>query len=312
METAVYLFTGFLESGKTSFVNETLNDKRFAGGEKTLILLCEEGEVEIDSDILAQNNVFVEVIDDEADLNTQNLKSIQKKYNAKRVFIEYNGMWQLPDLYGSMPNDWVLYQEITFSDARSFLSYNANMRSLVVDKLQNCELAVFNRCNKDTDKEMIHKIVRGLNRQCNIIYEYENGEFEYDDIEDPLPFDIEADIIEIGIKDYAIWYRDLLEDMHKYHGKTVKFTGVIAVDNRMPDNCFIAGRPVMTCCIDDIAFKGILCVNRSSSMQNGDWIVLTAKVSVEKHKMYKGEGPVLYMQQYAVTSTPDEPVATFY
>lgn len=312
METAVYLFTGFLESGKTSFVNETMNDGRFANGEKTLIILCEEGEVEVDTAILDRKDIFVEIIDDESDINETNLKNIQKKCGAKRIFIEYNGMWQLPDLYGSMPNDWVLYQEITFADAQSFLSYNANMRSLVVDKLQNCELAVFNRCTKDTDKEMIHKIVRGLNRQCNIIYEYENGEFEYDDIEDPLPFDIEADIIEIGIKDYAIWYRDLLEDMHKYHGKTVKFTGVIAVDNRMPENCFIAGRPVMTCCVDDIAFKGILCLNRASSMQNGDWIALTAKVSIEKHKMYKGEGPVLYMKEYAMTSTPDEPVATFY
>lgn len=312
MDTAVYLFTGFLESGKTSFLTETLADKRFASGERTLVLICEEGEVEIDAAPLLENNVFIEIIEDESDINIANLKNLQKKHKAKRVMIEYNGMWQLPDLYGAMPSDWVLYQEITFADSRTFLTYNTNMRSLVVDKLQNCELAVFNRCNSETDKEMIHKIVRGLNRQCNIIYEDENGEIEYDNIEDPLPFDIEADVIEIGIRDYAIWYRDLLEDMHKYDGKMVKFTGVIAVDKRMPDNCFITGRPVMTCCVDDIAFKGILCVNRSPMMNNGDWIVLTAKVSIEKHKLYKGDGPVLYMQSYALTSTPEEPVATFY
>ncbi len=312
MDIAVYLFTGFLESGKSSFMNETMQDNRFASGDKTLILLCEEGEVELDTKALEAKNIFVEVIENENDICEENFKKIQKKHKPKQIFIEYNGMWQLPDLYGAMPPDWVLYQEITFADARSFLTYNANMRSLVVDKLQNCELAVFNRFNDQCDKEMIHKIVRGLNRQCNIIYEDENGEIEYDNIEDPLPFDIEAETIDIGINDYAIWYRDLLEDMYKYHNKTVKFTGVLAVDKRMPKECFIIGRPVMTCCVDDIAFKGILCVNRSASMQNGDWIVITAKVVIEKHKLYKGDGPVLYMKDYALTSSPQEPVATFY
>ncbi len=312
MDIAVYLFTGFLESGKTSFLNETLNDKRFSDGEKTLVLLCEEGEVEVESKFLNNKDIAVEVIENEKDINITYLEELQKKHKPKKIIVEYNGMWQLSDLYGCMPPDWVLYQEITFADSRSFLSYNSNMRSLVVDKLQNCELAVFNRCNDATEKETIHKIVRGLNRQCNIIYESENGEIEYDDIEDPLPFDIDAEIIDIGLKDYAIWYRDLLEDMHKYSGKVVKFTGVIALDQRMPDNCFIMGRPVMTCCVDDIAFKGILCLGRKPLMSNGDWISLTAEVRVEKHKMYKGQGPVLYVRDYAVTSVPEEPVATFY
>ncbi|MBQ2931677.1 MAG: GTPase [Clostridia bacterium] len=312
MDIAVYLFTGFLESGKTTFLNETLNDKRFCDGERTLVLICEEGETEVELNGLAEKNIFVEVIEDKEDINIPKLEALQKKHKPKKIIIEYNGMWELPDLYGSMPSDWVLYQEMTFADSRSFLTYNTNMRSLVVDKLQNCELAVFNRCSNSTDKEMIHKIVRGLNRQCNIIYESETGDIKYDDIEDPLPFDIDADFINIGLRDYAIWYRDLLEEMHKYDGKTVKFTGVIAIDNRMPDNCFIAGRPVMTCCVDDIAFKGILCLGRKPLMQNGDWISLTAELRIEKHKMYKGEGPVLHTRDYAVTSVPDEPVATFY
>ena len=44
----VYLFTGFLESGKTSFIDETLADKRFNNGQRTLLLVCEEGEAEYD------------------------------------------------------------------------------------------------------------------------------------------------------------------------------------------------------------------------------------------------------------------------
>ena len=43
MEIPVYLFTGFLEAGKTRFIQETLEDERFNAGERTLLLLCEEG-----------------------------------------------------------------------------------------------------------------------------------------------------------------------------------------------------------------------------------------------------------------------------
>ena len=42
----MYVFTGFLESGKTKFIQETLEDPRFNSGEKTLLLVLEEGEEE--------------------------------------------------------------------------------------------------------------------------------------------------------------------------------------------------------------------------------------------------------------------------
>lgn len=312
MDIAVYLFTGFLEAGKSTFVKETMNDSRFTNGERTLLLLCEEGEVEFDCDKMAEKEVFIEIIDDVSDLNIKNLRNLCKKHRANRVVIEYNGMWQISDLYENMPEEWILYQEITFMDSNNFIAYNTNMRSLVVDKLQNCELVVFNRCKKNVDKNELHKIVRGINRRTDIIYEYEDGTIEPDDIEDPLPFDINADIINVGIRDFAVWYRDLVEEMDKYHGKTVKFTGVLTIDDRLPKDAFVIGRPVMTCCVDDIAFKGILCNRRSPMMKNGDWIVLTAKIKIENNKLYQGKGPVLYTEDYAVTTEPDDPVATFY
>ncbi len=312
MDIAVYLFTGFLDSGKSSFIKETLNDKRFMRDEKTLLLLCEEGDVEFDEDDLALKKVAIELIDDISGITSKNLRQLCKKHNAKRVVIEYNGMWSLPVLYANVPPEWIIYQEIFFTDARSFLSYNTNMRNLVVEKLQNCELVVFNRFNPSINKNELHKIVRGVSRRCDIIYESANGEVEYDDIEDPLPFDIDAPVVEVGINDYALWYRDLVEDMPKYQNKVVKFTGMIAIDRRMPENCFIVGRPVMTCCADDIAYKGILCVGRRPQMTNGDWLSVTVEVKIEKHKLYKGEGPVLYLKDYALTSKPEDPVATFY
>ena len=67
MEIPVYLFTGFLESGKTRFIQGFLEDERFNTDENTLLLVCEEGIEEYDTDRFKVNNVIVEYIEDEED-----------------------------------------------------------------------------------------------------------------------------------------------------------------------------------------------------------------------------------------------------
>ena len=228
-DVPVYLFTGFLEGGKTKFIQETMEDPRFNKGERTLLLLCEEGEEEYDISTYPAKNVYQEVIEDESELNPEHLTELLEKHQAERVVLEYNGMWQLKFLFEHIPDNWTVYQEMCFVDATTFMNYNANMRSLVVDKLNTCELVVFNRFTKDMDKMEFHKIVRAVSRRTDIAYEYTDGKVEYDQIEDPLPFDINAPVIQIDDRDYAIWYRDLMEDMNKYEGKTVKFRGIVAV-----------------------------------------------------------------------------------
>ena len=141
----VYLFTGFLEAGKTKFIQETLEDERFHKGERTLLLLCEEGEEVYEPDKFCAGNVFVRNIDEEADLTVSHLKALQDEIRPERVLVEYNGMWMLDSLYGNLPEGWAVAQEFLFCDATSFLSYNANMRQLTVDKLKSAELVVLLR-----------------------------------------------------------------------------------------------------------------------------------------------------------------------
>lgn len=312
MDIPVYLFTGFLESGKTKFIQETLTDKRFNNGEYTLILLCEEGIEEYDPSEFSGNNVYIENIEHEM-LTSAKLEELRKKCKAERVIIEYNGMWQLQDLFSVLPPKWVIAQEFMFAEAKTFAAFNANMRSLVVDKLTTAELIVFNRYEDSIDKLELHKIVRGVNRRANIAYEKANGEVEYDDIEDPLPFDINADVIEIEDTDYALWYRDLTDELEKYNGKTVKFKARVAKHRSLPKDCFVAGRPIMTCCVEDIQFAGLVCVYKNTDiLENKQWAKLTAKISVENHKAYGMQGPVLYITDVALTTPPENEVATFY
>ena len=305
----VYLFTGFLEGGKTHIIQESMEDKRFNSGEKTLIIQCEEGVDELDFSRFWGRNVYLETIENESDFTAENLQAMAKKHRLDRVVIEYNGMWQMRTLYENLPDGWAIYQEMMFADASTFLSYNANMRQLMVDKLQNCEMIVLNRTPDNIDKDEIHRVIRGISRRTAITYDYPDGHVEYDEIEDPLPFDLDADVVEIADEDYAIFYRDLSEEMDKYNGKKVRFKGMIAREGAN----ILAGRHVMTCCADDIAFHPMACIFvEPTTLNTRDWATLTGTIRVEKHKLYRGPGPVLYVSNTEFAVKPAQEVATFY
>ncbi len=305
----VYLFTGFLDAGKTRFIRETLEDPRFNKGERTLLLLCEEGEEELGE----SKNIFIEPIDDPADINAEKLTELLEKHRAERVLVEYNGMWMLDDLFRALPEGWLVYQEFMFADANSFVSYNANMRQLVYDKLKSCELAVFNRCGKDVDTMAIHQIVRAVSRRCDIAYEAPDGTVQYDEIEDPLPFDVEAEVIEIADRDFALWYRDLGEEMDKYDGKTVRFKGMVAQSPVLQADCFVIGRMLMTCCEADTQYVGLVCRwPEAKTLDKGAWVTVTASIEVKWHKGYGRKGPVLTASAIEPCDPPEQQVATFY
>ena len=315
MEIPVYLFTGFLDSGKTRFIQETLEDANFNNGEKILLLVCEEGEEEYNTNLYPGDNVTVAVIDSKQELTKEHLTQLFKDSMAQRVLIEYNGMWMLDELYCALPDEWLVYQEMMFADAGSFESYNANMRSLVGDKLKSCEMCVFNRAKKDFDKMAIHKIVRSVSRRAQIAYEYVDGAVEYDDIEDPLPFDKNAPVIQVADEDYGLWYRDFAENTSDYIGKTVQITALVMRNKLINAKSeIIVGRQIMTCCADDIAFKGLLCKTKNAmDFTQGEWVCLTAKISMEKHRVYRSEnGPVLTAVSCEKTTQPQKPVADFF
>ena len=309
----VYLFTGFLESGKTKFIQETLEDKRFCNKEKTLLLVCEEGEEEYAPEQFATDTVVIRVLEGQEQLTNENLTKWAQETMADRVVIEYNGMWLLDALYAAMPEGWVVYQEFMFADAGTFLSYNGNMRQLVYDKLKSCELVVFNRFKPDMDKMEFHKVVRASSRRADIAYESTDGKVVYDDIEDPLPFDLNAPVIEIGDVDFAEWYRDLGETPANYEGKTVRFKCRALKRSKMPANTFIVGRHVMTCCVEDIQFAALVCQwDKADTVQDDSWMILTAKLNFKFNKAYGRKGPVLSYVSHELCEAPEQPVATFY
>ena len=312
VQIPVYAFTGFLDSGKTKFIQETLEDPRFNAGERTLLCMFEDGEEEYDFSLYPHQNVYLEELDQET-VTTEQLQDLVKKYKAQRVVVELNGMQMVGDLYMKFPENWVVAQEVMFADSTTFMTYNANMRNLVMDKLVGAQMVVFNRLTKGQDTMPFHKIARAANRNIDILYDYTDGSTAYDDVVDPLPFDINAPVIEVKDQDYALWYRDCSEEPQKYDGKTVKFKGQVAMLRRDRNNMFAPGRFVMTCCEADIQFCGVPCrYEKSKELETRSWVMVTAKISAEKHKLYQGDiGPILT----AISVEPVEPaepdVATF-
>ena len=306
MPIPVYVFTGFLDAGKTKFIQETLEDPRFNAGERMLLLAFEEGEEEYDLSAFPKKNVFLEVLDQDQ-VTTQQLAALQKKYRAQRVVAELNGMKLVGDLYARFPKDWAVAQEVMFADASTILQYNANMRNLVVDKLSGCEMVVFNRVLPDGDTMPLHKLARAVNRRVDILYESTDGASAFDEIEDPLPFDLNAPVIAVGDEDYGLWYRDISEEPEKYQGKTVRFKAQVARLRRDKDGIFAPGRFVMTCCVEDIQFCGIPCkFSDAAKLKAKSWVTVTAKISAERHALYQGElGPILT----ALTVEPCSPAA---
>ena len=310
-QVPIYLFTGFLEAGKTLMIQDALENPEFNDGCNILLIVCEEGIEEYDPSRFFAGNVRQMRIEKESDLTLELLADYNRHHRVDRVMIEYNGMWQLETLYAALPHNWMIYQQLLFADASTAAVYNANMRSLMVDKLQNADTVIFNRA-ENASREELHKLVRGISRRAQIAFEI-NDELEYDETEDPLPFDVNAPVVTIEDRDFAFFYRDLGDSMPDWEGRTVKFKGLLARNRELGERAIVIGRHVMTCCEDDIAFSGLVCnFNYPVSFKTGEWVIVTAKIRIEKHKLYGGEGPVLYATDVALTSEPKNTVVTFY
>lgn len=311
-EVPVYLFTGILESGKTSFIKDTLYDKGFHKNEKTLLIICEDGMEEYDEVELSKMNVFIERVEKKEDLCPGFYARCEEFYKPVRVLIEYNGMWEMDAIEEDlMPEEWLLAQVISTVDATTFNMYWANMRSIIIEQLSLADMVIMNRCTDETKRNDFRRCVKLFNKKAQIGYEAAEG---YEDVieEEVLPFDLDSDIIEIEDDDYGIWYMDAMDNSKKYDGKIVKFNGLVFRPKNYPPNNFVPGRFVMTCCADDIAYMGMLCKSKEPiPFKDKDWITITARVKREFVKEYRGKGPVLYLESIEKSEKPKDDLVYF-
>ncbi len=312
-ERPVYVFTGFLESGKTSFIIENISNPAFcAPGEMTVVIACEDGEKQYDE--VESDEIKVVYVSEQDELTYDYCMQLQQQYDPDKIIIEYNGMWNINDLYQVIPENWLIVQQINVADASTFLAYNTMFRNLMVEKIAGAEFMLFNRVNHDDDKMQYHKVVRQVNRKCEIAYEYTDGQGEYDDIVDPLPFDLNADVIDIEFRDYALWIQDVVQEYKKYIGKKIKVIAKAVPNDKLEEGSFSFGRRVMTCCVADIKFMGLVCENETKQeVKLPGWYEVEAEMCFGYQKIFKAKVP--YLKAYKIKEVeiaPEDEVATFY
>ncbi|MCR4933242.1 MAG: GTPase [Lachnospiraceae bacterium] len=288
---SVFVINGFLDSGKTQFINYTLAQPYFRTQGTTLLIVCEEGEEEYDPRILKATNTVMVVAEDESEVSADKLMELDKKYKPSRIIIEYNGMWNYKNF--KLPFLWKLEQQITTIDGSSFELYYTNMRSLLGEMIRKSELVIFNRCDGLNEKLATYKRnIKALNQVAEIVFEDKDGEMNAT-LDEELPYDVSKDEIELTDETYGVWYLDMLDNLNRYEGKTVKFTACALVPGEFSKNKLIVpGRAVMTCCAEDVQFLGFPC-KYEGEIKDKTWVKISAKISEEYFEGYKGKGPML-------------------
>ena len=306
----VYIINGFLESGKTEFITYTLAQPYFQVRGKTLLLLCEEGEVEYDEKLLAQSRTEIELIEEEKDFHSVHLIELEKKHKPERIIIEYNGMWNCKNM--KLPWHWSVEQQVTTIDASTFPMYFTNMKSLLAEMIRKSELIIFNRCDGVEDLSSYKRNVKAINQKAELVFEDANGEVN-EIMEDDLPYDLTSPILELDNESYGVWYLDSLDHIGRYEGKTVQFTAMVLVPKNFPKGYFVPGRMAMTCCADDMAFLGFACeYDKTDKLTDKQWVKVTAKIVNEYFADYGGEGPVLHALSVEQTKKPKEEIISFF
>lgn len=306
----VYMINGFLESGKSEFICFTLSQPYFRIKGKTLLILCEEGEVEYEAELLKQTNTVVELIEEEEDFNPAHLAELEKKHKPERIIVEFNGMWNYKNV--KLPWYWKIEQQITTIDGSTFPMYYTNMRSLLAEMVRKSEMIIFNRCDEVRDQLNTYKRnIKAVNASADVIFEDANGEID-EIFEEDLPYDLNSEVIVLDNQGYGIWYLDSMDHLERYVGKTVQFDALVFHPENFPKGYFVPGRMAMTCCADDMAFLGYACEYAgAAALKQKEWVRVTATVSKEYWEDYKGEGPVLHAVSVVKTKAPKDEVISF-
>ena len=312
MEIPVYLFSGFMDSGKTSLIKETLIEENFGEGAKTLLIACEDGEVEYDEAELAKANTKLVMIEEEDEFTEEKLKELDNQYKPDQVFIEYNGTWEMATLMEmNLPKGWMIVQALATVDATTFDMYLANMRAMIMEQIFQADVVIINRCDDNTPKGKFRRAIKVINRKAQIAYERADGTVDNGEMEE-LPYDLNQDIIDITDMDYGIWYMDALDDPRKYEGKKVRFLALVYRPEKLKKGVFVPGRFAMTCCAEDITFVGFKCkYDKASEIPHKSWITITAEMHTEFAIEYKGKGPVLYALDVQPAEKPEDELVYF-
>lgn len=316
MEVPVFIINGFLESGKTSFIKDTLNSEDFNDGAKSLVIVCEEGIEEYDEAEMKALNTTVITVDSLLELTKDFYIKASGTSKCERVFVELNGMWKIDEFVNTLPKFMEVAQIITLVNAETYDMYLANMRQMMMEQYKMTEMVIFNRCVAASDRAAYRRSVKAVNGRAQVYFESSDG--SSNEVNEILPFDLSAPEITIADEDFGLWYMDAMDNPEKYDGKIIKAKVVVYKPKQYAKKGqWAPGRFAMTCCADDIRFIGFKCncdkisEKQLDAFKDRDFVNLTANVKVEFVKEFKGPGVVLYATDITAAEKPEDELVYF-
>jgi G3E family GTPase len=306
MAFPVFIINGFLDSGKTTFIIDTLKNDGFHKQGNTLLLVCEEGEVEYNKKELIKYNVHIETFEDVDSFNVDKLYELTEVYHPDRIVIESNTMWDLNQV--KFPSTFQVAQIVSFIDFTTFGVYYNNMRQMFVDNLRFSDLVVINRCENPEDLAQYQTSLKLINGNAQWIAMNSKGEVQ-EAFETPLPYDIDQDVIVIENEHYARWYIDTFDHKERYNGKTVEFNALVLRSRKLPKGTGVVGRYALTCCDKDMQFYGHLCMIKNElKIKSKTWVKIKALIKYEYSDEYEEEEVVLHPISIEKIKEIEEPI----
>ncbi|MCR5795743.1 MAG: hypothetical protein K6G61_10425 [Solobacterium sp.] len=313
MPAAVYLITGFLDSGKTTLIKDTMSDADFmADVSRSLIICFEQGEIPFEKDWLEEHHAFIEYMDDPEKLTAKKIRELDTIYHPDQVFIEYNGTKPVTEwILAGMPEYWPLVQILTTVDASTFELYINAMRQMIFEQIRWSDTVIVNRCTEDTSGTLLRGNIKAINSRCQIFYEGAFGA-PVQLKSGLLPFNLDDPVIDIKDDDYGLWYMDAVEDPEKYDGKHIIVRGMYAENIPGYKQTFILGRRAMVCCAQDTSLCGITVTGvKIWEMKKGDWIEVEGTLKTLPIENSDAKTVVLYADRCARYQKPKDEYVYF-
>ncbi len=300
IEKPVFIFAGFLESGKTTALQGTLLKTRTKDDGKALIICTEEGEEDYREDDLKALGISVSYVSEEEDFTPEMLRDLDARFSPESIYIEFNGMWDIKAfLTVSLPEDWFIANILSLVDASTYDLYLQNIRQTIMTPLSVSDVILFNRCGDSFKKSDVRRSLKVLNGRAEVFFTRKDGSI--DDTFDELTLKDENGVINIDETLFCPWFVDTVENTEKYYGKKVSFTGLVTRGKELKDNRFYLGRYAMICCPEDAKYIGFVAEFAGEAPADGDWVI--AEACIDKGEI-SGNRQVILLRVEKIRKIP--------
>ena len=289
----VFVIDGFIEAGKTKFIQFTMEQEYFKTDGKTVLIVCEVGDEEYDEKKLLEEHTIVIYPEDISEVTDTYISALASTHRPERIIIEWNGMWMRNEL--KLPDDTFLNQQITIIDTSSLDIFLKNMKPMMGPMLNESEMVICNRADGISEDKLsqYHLMIKAMAPNAEIIFEGSCGEIR-GDFSIELPYDIDSMHLDINNDDFGIFYIDAMDRPDRYKDKSVTFTAQVLMPPELGRDRFVAARKAMTCCEADMRYLGFICeYSDRNNLSNGDWVKIKATIKAKDEAAYGRKGAIM-------------------